>query len=204
MSKPLTLYYAPAVCSLAPHIVLHEIGVAFELVRVDLRTRKTSDGRVLADIHTKDSVPVLALADGSLLTETATILLYLADLRPELGLAPPPASPARVRAHELLGFLATELHKGFAPFTVMANPSDDSRRWAAARLAARVAVLEAMLGERSYLGGEAFAVADAYAYWALGTYTKLTRVPLGERLRGYVDRVGQRPSVAAALTQQAA
>lgn len=204
MTKPLTLYYAPAVCSFAPHIVLHELAVPFELVRVDLRTHRTSDGRALADVHPKDSVPILGLSDGSLLTETATILLYLADLRPELGLAPPPASPARVRTHELLGFVATELHKGFAPFTVMASPSDDSRRWAAARLTARVAVIDAVLGEQRYLGGDGFSVVDAYTYWALGTYTKLTRVPLGDRLRGYVDRVGQRPSVAAALVQHAA
>ena len=35
------LYYSPGACSLSPHIALHEAGLAHELVRVDLKAKKT-------------------------------------------------------------------------------------------------------------------------------------------------------------------
>lgn len=195
-SPSLTLYYAPGVCSLAPHIVLHELAQPFSLVRADIRAHVLPDGSSLHDVTPKDYVPALALPDGSVLTETAIILLYLADLRPALALAPPPSE--RLRFHELLHFIATELHKGFAPFTIMANPSEDSRRWAAARLTARVAVLEAALGDRAFFHGDGFTVLDAYAYWALASYVRLVKAELPSRLRAYVDRIAARPSVLAA------
>lgn len=201
MTKPFTLYYAPAVCSLVPAILLQELGEPFELIRVDLRSHRTADGTALAEISAKDCVPVLRLPDGAILTETAVIALYLADQRSELGLAPLPASPARVRCHELLNLFATDIHKGFAPFTIMPNPSDEIRRWAARRLTASVAVVETALGDQPYLAGDAFTVVDAYAYWALTTYRHLLAVALSDRLASYVERVGQRPSVQAAVAK---
>jgi glutathione S-transferase len=196
--RPHVLYYAPSVCSLAPHIVLHELAIPFETVRVDLRTHLTADGTELRSVTPKNYVPALVLPDESVLTETSVILLYLADLRPELALAPPPTTPARVRFHEHLSFIATEFHKAYAPFTIMASPSDESRRWAAARLAVRVAILEATLGDQLFLTGAAPTVLDAYAYWALETYTHYVKVKLTDRLRAYADRFADRPSVRAA------
>jgi glutathione S-transferase len=197
------LYYTPSVCSLAPHIVLHELAIPFETIRVDLRTHTTADGTALHRVSPKDCVPVLALPDETILTETAVILLYLADLYPERGLAPPPGSRERLRFHEQLSFIATELHKGFAPFTIMASPSEDSRRWAAARLAARVAILDTALGEQPFLTGAGFTALDAYAYWALGTCVSRVKLELTARLHGYLARVGDRPSVRAARQAEA-
>lgn len=187
-------------CSLVPHIVLRELGLAFELVRVDLRTHTTATGAPLADITAKDYVPALRIADGSVLTETQVILLYLADLEPARGLAPPVAE--RLRFHELLAFIATEFHKGFAPFTIMRGASDDSKQWMRDRLARRVEVLDALLGERDGFFGDAFTVADAYAYWALTTYVRLTRGALPPRLRAFTERVAARPSVQAAVAAE--
>lgn len=197
-SRAHVLYYAPTVCSLAPHIVLRELEISFELVRVDLRSHTTAAGTPLAEVTRKDYVPALALPDGSILTETQVMLLYLADLAPDRGLAPPAGSLARLRLHELLAFIATELHKGFAPFTIMASPSDASKQWASARLARRVAVLDEVLGDRAHFVGDTLGVADIYVYWALGAYERLTRGELSPRLRALVERVGQRPSVEAA------
>jgi len=202
--KPHVLYYMPALCSLAPHIVLRELAIPFELVRVDRQSHAMEGGGALRDVTAKDYIPVLALPDGEILTETSAILLYLGDLQPARKLAPPPASFARVRFHEQLGFLSTELHKSFAPFTIMPNPSEDSRRWAADRLTARVALLDAALGDQPYLTGGELTVLDAYAYWALGSYSRLVKVPLPERLRHYVERIAARPSVRAARQAEAA
>jgi glutathione S-transferase len=67
------LYFAPGTCSLHPHIALVETGLPFELVRVDTRSHKTSDGRDFYAINPKGYVPALELDDGSLLTEGAVI-----------------------------------------------------------------------------------------------------------------------------------
>ena len=86
------LYYAPDTCSLSPHIVLRELALEFELVKVDNRSKLTSDGRDFRLINPKGYVAVLELDDGQILTEGPAIVQYLADLRPESGLAPPAGS----------------------------------------------------------------------------------------------------------------
>jgi glutathione S-transferase len=56
------LYYSPGACSLSPHIALHEAGLAHELVKVDLKTKKTENGDDYAGINPKGQVPALMLA----------------------------------------------------------------------------------------------------------------------------------------------
>jgi glutathione S-transferase len=202
MTEPMKLFYTPGVCSLAPHVALREAGAAFELVRVDLKTKQTEHGDDFARINPKGYVPALQLADGGLLTETAVILQYIADTWPAAGLAPPHGGLARVRFDERLVFIATELHKGFAPFTLMPETSEASKRWAAQRLAGRVDLLAAALGERPFLDGDAFTVLDAYAFFALRTYRRLLRAELPGALGPYLERIAARPAVRDALTAE--
>ena len=82
------LYYAPGTCSLSPHIVLRELAIEFELVKVDNRSKLTADGRDFLTINPKGYVAALELDDGKILTEGPAILQYLAELNPEIGLAP--------------------------------------------------------------------------------------------------------------------
>ncbi len=82
------LYYAPDTCSLSPHIVLRELQLEFELVRVNNRSKITADGRDFRAINPKGYVAALELDDGQILTEGPAIVQYLADLKPEYGLAP--------------------------------------------------------------------------------------------------------------------
>jgi len=78
------LYYKPGACSLASHIILKEIGHDFEIESVDTENQKTELGDNLLKINPKGYVPALRLDDGSILTEGAAILQYLAvSCRPE-------------------------------------------------------------------------------------------------------------------------
>ena len=86
------LFYAPGACSLSPHIVLSEAGATFELDKVDFATRKTASGLDFAQINPKGYVPALQLDNGQVLTEGAAIVQYIADLNPNSGLAPKPAT----------------------------------------------------------------------------------------------------------------
>ena len=100
------LYYAPGACSLSPHIVAREAGIALDLERVDLGTNphRTETGADFTQINRKGSVPALRLDDGQLLTEGAAIVQYLADLAPESGLAPAAGTLERYRLQEWLTF----------------------------------------------------------------------------------------------------
>lgn len=193
------LYHKPGACSLSPHIVLREAGLAFELERVDLASKKTGSGGDYLGVNPKGYVPALALDDGQLLTEGPAIVQYLADLAPEKHLAPPAGTMARVRLQEWLNFIATELHKGFSP---LYNPQAPEEWKAVARklLAKRIALVAERLTGRDYLMGDDFTVADAYLFtvlnWAGFAQVDLSPWPV---LGAYQARVAARPAVRAAL-----
>ena len=107
------LYYAPAACSLSPHIVLREAGLPFELVRVSTKSHKTADGGDFYAINPKGYVPVLEWDDGERLTEGPAIVQWIADQVPERQLAPPAGTRERARLQEWLNFTTSELHKQF-------------------------------------------------------------------------------------------
>lgn len=196
------LYYSPFVCSLSAHIALREAELAFELERVDLKTKLTERGRDFLAITPKGYVPALELDDGALLTEGAAIVQYIADLRPEAQLAPRPGTFARYRLQEWLNFIATELHEQFTPLFAAATPSALRERQRA-KLQRRIAHLERELERGPYLLGEAFSVADGYAFavlrWARGARVDLTEF---ERVRDYQARVAARPAVQAAMQRE--
>ena len=76
------LYYAPGACSLAVNIALHEVGIAFDLERVDSKTKITKSGENFRDVNPKGVVPVLTLDSGETLTEVVALLQYVADRSP--------------------------------------------------------------------------------------------------------------------------
>jgi glutathione S-transferase len=197
----LKLYYAPHACSLSPHIALREAGLAFSLERVDfMRKKRLPDGRSLRDVHPKASVPVLQLESGEVLTEGVAILQYVADRVPERGLAPAAGSFARVRLQEWLNFIATELHKGISPLYGLDTPSP-YKAIAQSQVETRLRYLARALGARSYLLDE-FSVADAYLFYALRSYQRVTKCGLPAPLARYWSGLAQRPSVSTALSAE--
>ena len=193
------LYYTPAACSLAPHIVLCEAGISAELEKVDLAKKTTATGRDLHAVNPKGSVPVLELDDGQVLTEVAVLVQYIADHKPEAGLVPRAGTLERYRVMEWLNFVSSELHKAFGP---LFNPQADPA-WKDAQVAVlgkRFDYLSERLGDRPYLMGDAFTVADAYLFTVLN-WTGFARIDLGKWpvLRAYTARVAARPAVQEAM-----
>ncbi len=144
------LYYAPGTCSLSPHIVLRELDLPFDLVRVDNRSKRTADGRDFLAINPKGYVAALEIDGGQVLTEGPAISQYLADLRPEAGLAPPAGSWARSQLHEWLNFISAEIHGGFGPLFNRDLP-EAARAWWQARLEKRLEHVATALRERQAL-----------------------------------------------------
>ena len=192
------LYYSPGACSQAPHIVLREAGLPFELVKVDLAAKRTETGEDYWQVNSKGAVPALRLDDGSLLTENAVVLQYLADLAPTAGLMPG-VGLERYRLLEWLNFIATELHKGFGPLWNPATP-EAFKQTTRELLGRRFDYLQQALENRPYITGDRFTIVDAYAFVVLN-WTKIHAIDLSRwpGLTAFVGRVAQRPAVRAAL-----
>ncbi len=192
------LYFSPGACSLAPHIVARELGLKLDLEKVDLAAKKTGTGEDYLSINPKGYVPALRLDDGSVLTEVSAILQYLADRNPSAKLLPAQGTMERYRALEWVGFIATEIHKGFGPLWNPDTP-DAYKAIAVANLAKRFLYIESQLGQE-YLTGSQFTVADAYAFvtisWA--DYLKVDLAPY-TKLRAFLARVAARAGVQAAM-----
>jgi glutathione S-transferase len=192
------LYYATATCSHAAHIALREAGLPFTLVRYDMKRVELDGGGRLEDVNPKGFVPVLELDDGRRLTEVAVVLQYIADQVPERGLAPPAGSFERYQLMEWLNFLATEVHKIYWPLFHEGAEIENTK--AREKLARSFAWIAEQLGDKPYLMGERFTVADAYLVTELN-WTKAAGIDIGQwpTLKEYRLRVRARPAVGDAL-----
>jgi glutathione S-transferase len=194
------LFYTPGACSLSPHIVLREAGLPFDMVKVDIRAKKTEAGADFWAINPKGYVPAIQLDDGGLLTEGPAIVQYLADKAPDKKLAPANGTLERYRLQEMLNYLSTEIHKGYSPLFNPAFP-EEVKQAHRERLVQRYKLLEERLAAKGpYLMGEQFTVADAYLF-TVTTWAGNTKVDLGAypALKAYQARVAERPSVQAAM-----
>lgn len=194
----MTLYFSPGACSLASHIALHELGLPHAVVKVDLRQHKTASGDDFYAINPKGYVPALTLDDGSLLTEGPAILQYLADRKPEAGLAPAAGTLARYRLQEWLAYLNSEIHKTFGVY-FNSDSTDAEKANAGKRLGQKFDWLQQQIGERASLMSEGYSVADAYLYTLLG-WTAYVGIDLGRwpGLKAYHGKIGARAAVQAA------
>jgi glutathione S-transferase len=199
-----TLYYFPGNASLLPHMMLREIGVAFELRLVDRRNNEQK-GEAYLRLNPNGRIPVLI--DGDLvLYETGAIALYLIERHPEAGLAPPPGSVARAHFYKWMMHLTNtpqaEFRTWYYPHEFVSDPAatESVKQAAAARLAAIFERIAAQLGNGPWLLGETFSAADLFL-------TMLTRwgrtLPAPSRtipaIGAHAARVLARPAVQAAF-----
>ena len=200
------LYSAPLACSLAARIVAREAGIPLALHQVEVFARTlTATGASYAEVSPLGLVPALRLDDGALLTEVSAVVQYLADLRPEAGLAPPWGTLERYRLIEWLSFVATEVHKKVV-WPLYNRGVPDAARAYAREVAPRVFDhLARHLADRAYLVGDRFTGADAYLVWALHLARLAGLDPRVDRpaLAAYVERQRARASVAELLAEEA-
>ncbi|MFT3718706.1 glutathione transferase GstA [Pseudorhodoferax sp.] len=193
------LYYSPGACSLSPHIVLREAGLAFEPVKAPTKTHKLDDGTDYYTINPLGYVPLLELDDGTRLTEGPAIVQYIADQAPLKNLAPANGTLARYRLQSLLNFIGTELHKGYSPLFKPTTP-EDYKPAVREQLLARYKWVDEQLAGKDYLTGEHFSVADAYLFtvtsWAKHVALDLSAYP---NVAAFMARVAARPAVQEAL-----
>lgn len=201
------LYYSPRACSLAPHIVLEELGIPYELKQVRVSAGEHLTPEYLK-INPRARVPAME-TEGEILTEVGAILTYLADRHPEHGLVPEPGTLLRGRCHEWLSFLGSSVHIGYAQLWRPERFTDDAAAKKTVTAAGREAItrftreIDGLLAGREYALGERYSIVDPYLLvfylWAVAE-----RVPL-EGLDHYTAlarRVLAREAVRRALDQE--
>ena len=204
------LYYIPGACSLAPHIVLHEMELDFTPIKVDYKTHVTEDGCDFLHLNPLGYAPLLELKNGSVLREGPVILQYLADLRPHMELAPAHGSMERYRLQEWLNFLTSEIHKGFIPLLYAVQAGRYGTDFSKPKLENRYEWINSQLAGRSFLMGD-YSVADSYLYaltqwgraeWLKPTYNANICFDGLENLRSWYLRMRERPAVRKALSTE--
>ena len=193
------LYYSPGACSLASHIALYETGLPFEIDRLIKTTKMTAGGEDFMQINPKGYVPTIKLDDGSILTEGAAVLQYIADQKPDSGLAPKAGTMERYRLQEWLTFISSEIHKSFSPL-FNKDTTEEVKTNARNLLAKRLGYVETQLANKPYLMGDHFTVADAY-FFVVTRWSNHAGFDLGPfpRIKEYMARIAARPAVQAAM-----
>ena len=195
------LYFSPMACSLASRIALYEAAAEARFIEVDPKTKRTLDGADYLKVYPLGLVPLIRLDDGSLLSENAAILQYIAGRYPAAKLAPT-EELSRARLQQWLCFIGTELHKGlFSPLFDEKAP-DGTRAHVLAKSRPRLDFLNGHLTGREFLL-DRFTVADAYLCTILN-WAKPTQVDLAPwpTIKEYHQRIAGRPSAARAITEE--
>jgi len=204
----LQLHYYPSNASMAPHILLRELGAVFELVRVD-RGNGEHKSPAYLKLNPNGLIPVLQ--DGELvLYETAAILLHLADTHAQAGLAPALGTAERAQFYKWLIWLTNTLQPALIAYYYPERWVDEGnaagaaqvKAQAEARIAPLLDQLEAQLACHGgpWLLGKAYSAADPLAFmlcrWTRGFARPARCLP---RLGDYLRRMLARPAVQQAI-----
>lgn len=188
--------------SFAPQAILEEIGAPYEPITVAL-SKEASRTAEFLQINPLGQIPALVLPDGSVMTESAAMALYLAETAPEAGLLPPPDDPARAQALRWLFLLAANVYEAdlryYYPERYVGEAAAVPGVKAAARTQMRriLDLVEAALDPGPFLLGARYSVVDPYlcmlACWYPDQAEIASELP---RLLRHRDAVRARPAVA--------
>ncbi|MFI5366901.1 MAG: glutathione S-transferase family protein [Candidatus Binatia bacterium] len=192
------LYHSFRSRSTRPRWLLEEIGVPYELVRLD-RDKGAHKTPEYLKIHPHGVVP--ALVDGDVTVfESAAICLYLADKFPAAQLAPPPGSAARALYYQWIVYTMATLeppvlqvfsHTLRLPEAQRSPRAADEGRRTFTEVAR---VLAASLDGKPYMLGERFSAADVMIGSTLGWCRRIGLLADQPVLDAYVTRLSARPA----------
>ena len=206
------LHYFPGNASLAPHIVLRELGAPFELVLVD-RMRAAHKSPDYLRLNPNGLIPVFV--DGDLvLYESAAICLHLADSAPQAGLIPAVGSAARAHCYKWLMWLTNTMQPALLAYFYPERwveegdvaAADVVKKHAEARIGALLQQLDAELARHggTWLLGGQYSVADPFCLmlcrWTRGFASRPARD--WPQIGPYLQRVLERPAVRATLAAE--
>jgi glutathione S-transferase len=190
----LILYYSPGACSQAPHILMHEVGIEHDAIRVDLRTKKLEDGSDYLKVNPQGAVPALGLENGEVLTENAVVLQYLGDRAGSSNVLPALGNFRRYRVLELVNFITTELHKRFG---LLFDPEavEGFKEFVMGGLSRKLDYIDGRMGAGPFLMGEELTLADPYLFVITRWTDQMIGLQNWPNLRAFYERMLARYSV---------
>lgn len=197
------LFYSPNACSLAPHIVLRELGLPFDLIKVDLQQHLTELGEDFYRLNKKGQVPVLQLDDGSFLTEGAVISQFLVDQFERKDLLAEINTVERYQTLSWMSFIASEIHKAYSPF-FNESYGKESKTVFSTILNKHYAWVDQQLDGQNYLTGTNFTIADIYLF-VVTRWADFIGLDLGHfiHLTAFMQRISHRQTVQDAIAAEA-
>lgn len=197
------LFYSPNACSLAPHIVLRELGFPFDLIKVDLQQHLTELGEDFYRLNKKGQVPVLQLEDGSFLTEGAVISQFFVDQFERKDLLPEINTVERYQTLSWMNFIASEIHKAYSPF-FHESYGEESKTIFSTILNKHYAWVDQQLDGQNYLSGSNFTIADIYLF-VVTRWADFIGLDLGHfiHLTAFMQRIAHRQTVQDAIAAEA-
>ncbi|MBA3476783.1 MAG: glutathione S-transferase N-terminal domain-containing protein [Lautropia sp.] len=201
----IALYYSPGACSFAPHVVLREIGLAFELREFSTADRSNYSPEYLA-INPKGRIPAL-LIDGFVLTENPAILAYLGRKYEAAGLYPFDASEDEARCLELLAWSSNTVHVAYAQILRPEWFVPSEQEYPPVQASGRgnfqqgLPEIDAHLARSRFAVGNRFTVVDPFwlVFFRWGVRQGYQMKELYPSYSRYVDTVCERPAVGRAL-----
>lgn len=197
------LYYLPSACSLASHIVLQWIGKPYETQAVGRDELKQPSYLALNPLG---AVPVLVDGDF-VLTQSAAILEYLAELHPEAALMPDTLR-GRAETRRWLGFCNADLHRTFANIFAVGYYTDNADfqhqlvSKTAAKLVQMFGIIDKQLEGKEWVTGQR-SIVDPYLYTILRwAHSKNVDIANMKNLQAFHNRMNADAGVQAALKEQ--
>ncbi|MDE2476288.1 MAG: glutathione S-transferase family protein [Alphaproteobacteria bacterium] len=185
--------------SCSAECALAEAGAEYETIDVDLRANAQLSADYAA-INPARKIPALRLPDGEIVTESAAILLTIADRYPDAGLLPPAGSDARAQCFRWIAFGASEIYPvvELADYPERFSPAGEQaetlRQRASERLRDRALIIERAIAGHPWLLENGFSAADLYVAnltrWSTGIEWRAENCP---KLEALVAAIASRP-----------
>ena len=194
------LYYSPGSCALASHIALEESGVDYDASRIDFDTKQQREPEYLK-INPKGRVPALVTKRG-ILTETPAILLYIAQINPDAGLAPLGDPFALAEAQSFNNYLCATVHVAHAHWgrgerwAYKESSFEDMRRKVPESVSACFKIIEQNMLQGPWVLGDNYSICDPYLYtivrWVERYHVDINQFP---RVKAHFSTIVERPAV---------
>lgn len=202
------LYHMPNSCSLGIHVLLEEIGSAYELEKVDFAAGAQYK-EPFVSLNPKSKVPALLLDNGTLVTEWPAIAWYLAKANPDARLLPD-SLEGEVQTLELLDYMIATVHmRGFtrvfrpAQFTPTTTDEPAIQQTGKDIINSGFKLLSRVLGEKPYLLG-GYSIADAALFYLEHWAVTRAELPVPAPILAHLERMRARPAVQRALANEQA
>ena len=196
------LYWAQGSGAMAPQALFEEIGAEYEKIVIDFEKEEHKSEGFLS-VNPLGQIPVLILPDGTLMTETAAMLVHIVDRHPEAKLAPPAGSVESARFLRWLFFLASNVYPAVLRFYFAERYSTDPGAAEGIKAAAekdldeQFKILEDALEPGPYLLGEAFSAVDIMLWMLIQWHPDPARLfEEAPRVKQVAELVQARPAIA--------